>query len=140
MRISDWSSDVCSSDLNAERIGNTTRSLALGRFAFNMAREHVRTRHQFGRPLMDFQGIQWKFADMQIALDAGQLLLYRTATNASNGLPSAQETSIAKAFCNKAGFDICNEAMQVMGGMGYSTETLVEYCFRKTRGWLIAGG
>src|SRR3546814_16834655 len=93
MRISDWSSDVCSSDLNAERIGNTTRSLALGRFAFNMAREHVRTRHQFGRPLMDFQGIQWKFADMQIALDAGQLLLSRPATTASNGLPSAPEPS-----------------------------------------------
>src|SRR3546814_21011059 len=98
-----------------------------------MAREHVRTRHQFGRPLMDFQGIQWKFADMQIALDAGQLLLYRTATNASNGLPSAQETSIAKAFCNKAGFDICNEAMQVMGGMRSEKRRVGKECVGKVR-------
>ena len=51
-----------------------------------------------------------------------------------------KETSIAKAFCNKAGFEISNEAMQVMGGTGYSQESLVEYCFRKSRGWQIAGG
>jgi alkylation response protein AidB-like acyl-CoA dehydrogenase len=125
---------------NAERIGNTSRSLALGQFAFERAREHAITRKQFGRALCEFQGIQWKFADMQIKIDAGRLLLYRAASNADRGLPSAQDTSIAKAFCNQAGFDICNEAMQVMGGTGYSTESLVEYCFRKTRGWQIAGG
>jgi alkylation response protein AidB-like acyl-CoA dehydrogenase len=125
---------------NAERIGNTSRSLALGQFAFERAREHAVTRKQFGRALCEFQGIQWKFADMQIKIDAGRLLLYRAASNADRGLPSAQDTSIAKAFCNQAGFDICNEAMQVMGGTGYSTESLVEYCFRKTRGWQIAGG
>jgi alkylation response protein AidB-like acyl-CoA dehydrogenase len=125
---------------NAERIGNTSRSLALGQFAFERAREHAETRKQFGKALCEFQGIQWKFADMQIKIDAGRLLLYRAATNADHGLPSAQDTSIAKAFCNQAGFDICNEAMQVMGGTGYSTESLVEYCFRKTRGWQIAGG
>ncbi len=125
---------------NAERIGNTARSLAFGRYAFNAAREHVLQRRQFGRPLAEFQGLQWRFSEMQIKLDAGQLLLYRAATNADRGLPSARETSIAKAFCNRAGFEICNEAMQAMGGMGYSVETLVEYCFRKCRGWLIAGG
>lgn len=125
---------------NAERIGNTARSLALGRFAFNAAREVALTRHQFGRPLCEFQGLQWKFADMQMQLDAGQLLLYRAAANADRGLPSAQETSIAKAFCNQAGFQIANEALQVMGGLGYTRESLVEYCFRKTRGWQIAGG
>ena len=125
---------------NAERIGNTARSLALGQFAFETAREHAMTREQFGRPLCEFQGIQWKFADMQVQIDAGRLLLYRAAINADRGLPSAQDTSIAKAFCNRAGFDICNEAMQVMGGTGYSKESLVEYCFRKSRGWQIAGG
>lgn len=128
------------SGFNAERIGNTARSLALGQFSFEQARKHVQIRKQFGRALCEFQGIQWKFADMQIKIDAGRLLLYRAASNADSGLPSAQDTSIAKAFCNQAGFDICNEAMQVMGGMGYSTDSLVEYCFRKTRGWQIAGG
>lgn len=125
---------------NAERIGNTARSLALGQFTFERAREHAMTRKQFGRYLCEFQGLQWKFADMRIKIDAGRLLLYRAATNADQGLPSAQDTSIAKAFCNQAGFDICNEAMQVMGGTGYSRDSLVEYCFRKTRGWQIAGG
>lgn len=125
---------------NAERIGNTARSLALGQFAFERARDHAMTRKQFGRHLCEFQGLQWKFADMQVKIDAGRLLLYRAASNADRGLPSAQETSIAKYFCNQAGFDICNEAMQVMGGTGYSKDSLVEYCFRKTRGWQIAGG
>ncbi len=125
---------------NVERIGNTARSLALGRYAYNVARDWAMQRRQFGRLLCEFQGIQWKFADMKMKLDAGQLLLYRAAVNADGGIPSAEETAIAKAFCNQAGFDICNEAMQIMGGMGYTDETLVEYCFRKCRGWMIAGG
>ncbi|MCF3628702.1 acyl-CoA dehydrogenase [Thalassospiraceae bacterium LMO-SO8] len=125
---------------NVERIGNTARSLALGRLAFETAREHALTRKQFDRPLAEFQGLQWKFAEMQIKLDAGQLLLYRAAVNADNGFPSAQETAIAKAFCNEAGHWVSSEALQVMGGMGYSQDSIVEYCFRRTRGWMIAGG
>ena len=125
---------------NVERIGNTARSLALGRYAFEQAREWALQRKQFGRLLAEFQGLQWKFADMKMKLDAGQLLLYRAAANADRGFPSAEETSIAKAFCNQAGFEIANEALQVMGGMGYSQEELVEYCVRRCRGWMIAGG
>jgi len=125
---------------NVERIGNTARSLALGRFAFNVAREWAMQRKQFDRALCEFQGIQWKFAEMQMKLDAAQLLLYRAAVNADRGLPSAQETSIAKCYCNQTGFDVASESLQVMGGTGYSQESLVEYCFRRTRGWMIAGG
>lgn len=125
---------------NVERIGNTARSLALGRYAFEQAREWALQRKQFGRLLCEFQGLQWKFADMKMKLDAGQLLLYRAAANADRGFPSAEETAIAKAFCNQAGFDVANEALQVMGGLGYSQEALVEYCVRRCRGWMIAGG
>ncbi|KRF22386.1 acyl-CoA dehydrogenase family protein [Phycicoccus sp. Soil802] len=125
---------------NVERIGNSARSLALGRYAYDLAREHALTRHQFGRPLAEFQGLQWKFADMKIKLDAAQLLLYRAAVNADNGFPSPEETAIAKVMCNRVGFDVANESLQVMGGTGYSDETLVEYCLRRTRGWMIAGG
>ncbi|MDB5582421.1 MAG: acyl-CoA dehydrogenase [Bradyrhizobium sp.] len=128
------------SAFNVERLGNTSRALALGEYAFRVARDYARDRKQFGRPLCEFQGLQWKFADMRMQLDAARLLLYRAAVNADNGLPSASETAIAKAYCNKAGFDAANESMQVMGGMGYSQESLVEYCFRRTRGWMIAGG
>jgi alkylation response protein AidB-like acyl-CoA dehydrogenase len=125
---------------NVERIGNTARSLALGRYAYEEARAWALQRKQFGRLLCEFQGLQWKFADMRIKLDAGQLLLYRAASNADTGFPSATETAIAKAYCNQAGFDVANEALQVLGGMGYSQESLVEYCVRRCRGWMIAGG
>jgi alkylation response protein AidB-like acyl-CoA dehydrogenase len=125
---------------NVERIGNTARSLALGRYAYERARQWAMQRRQFGRLLCEFQGLQWKFADMKIKLDAGQLLLYRAAANADRGFPSAEETAVAKAYCNQAGFEVANEALQVMGGLGYSQEELVEYCLRRCRGWMIAGG
>jgi alkylation response protein AidB-like acyl-CoA dehydrogenase len=126
---------------NVERLGNTSRSLALGRYCYEEARQWAMQRKQFGRLLCEFQGLQWKFADMKMKLDAGQLLLYRAATTTdANGIPSAQDTAIAKAYCNQAGFEIASEALQVMGGMGYSQESLVEYCMRRCRGWMIAGG
>ena len=125
---------------NVERIGNAARSLALGRYAFEAARQWAMQRKQFGRLLCEFQGLQWKFADMKVKLDAAQLLLYRAAANADRGFPSADETAVAKAFCNQAGFEVANEALQAMGATGYSSETLVEYCMRRCRGWMIAGG
>jgi len=96
---------------NIERLGNSARSLAFGRYAFNKAREYAATRQQFGRPLCEFQGLQWKFADTAVKLESAQLLLYRAASNADRGLPSAYETAIAKLACNQAGFDAANEAV-----------------------------
>ena len=125
---------------NVERLGNSARSLALGRYAYNTARDYCTTREQFGRPLCEFQGLQWKFAEMAIKLESAQLLLYRAATNADRGLPSAYETAVAKAACNQAGFEVAHEAVQAMGALGYSREALVEYCMRRCRGWMIAGG
>ncbi|MCC7428555.1 MAG: acyl-CoA dehydrogenase [Alphaproteobacteria bacterium] len=129
------------SGFNVERIGNSSRARALGEFAFNLARDHALTRQQFGRPLAEFQGLQWKFAEAKVQLDAAQLLLYRCATRADKlGLPSAMDTAIAKYACNTSGWFAANEAMQVMGGTGYSEDVLVEFCVRKCRGWMIAGG
>jgi alkylation response protein AidB-like acyl-CoA dehydrogenase len=125
---------------NVERIGNAARSLALGRYAYERAREWALERRQFGRLLCEFQGLQWKFADMKLKLDAAQLLLYRAAANADRGLPSAEDTALAKLGCNQTGFEVANEALQVMGATGYSRESLVEYCVRRCRGWMIAGG
>jgi alkylation response protein AidB-like acyl-CoA dehydrogenase len=125
---------------NVERIGNATRSLSYGQYCFDAAREYATTRKQFGRALCEFQGLQWKFADMKVKLDAARLLLYRAASNADRGLPSPDETTIAKLMCNQIGFDVANDSLQVMGGLGYTEETLVEYCVRRSRGWMIAGG
>ncbi|SKB73600.1 Acyl-CoA dehydrogenase [Arthrobacter sp. 31Cvi3.1E] len=128
------------SGFNVERIGNASRSLALGRLAFELARDHVAQREQFGRPLMEFQGLQWKFAEMTVALDGAQLLLERAVRNAADGLPSAYDTAVAKLAANEAGFRVANDAMQAMGALGFSSLTLMEYCVRRTRGWMIAGG
>jgi alkylation response protein AidB-like acyl-CoA dehydrogenase len=125
---------------NVERIGNTTRALAFGEYCFRQARAHAETRRQFGRTLSEFQGLQWKFAEMRVALDGAQLLLYRAASRGAHGLPDAQEVAIAKYACNQAGWMASNESLQVMGGTGFSQDLLLEYCVRKTRGWMIAGG
>jgi alkylation response protein AidB-like acyl-CoA dehydrogenase len=128
------------SGFNVERIGNASRALACGRYAYNAAREHAMIREQFGRPLCEFQGLQWKFAEMALKLESAQLLLYRAATNADKGAPSAYDTTLAKLSANQTGWEVSNEALQVLGGLGYSQESLVEYCVRRTRGWMIAGG
>ncbi len=128
------------SGFNVERLGNSARAVALGRHAFERAREYALIRRQFGRTLCEFQGVQWKFADMEVRLRGAQSLLMEAAHNAGDGLPSAHETAIAKLACNEAGFYAANEAMQIMGGLGFSEESIVQYCFRRTRGWMIAGG
>lgn len=129
------------SGFNVERIGNSSRALALGRYAFDVARQHVLEREQFGKPLAEFQGLQWMFAEMAVKLESAQLLLYSAASQVDeNGIPSAYNTAVAKYACNAAGFEVSNAAMQAMGGTGYSQESLVEYCVRRTRGWMIAGG
>lgn len=128
------------SGFNVERLGNAARALALGRYAFEAARVHAQDRRQFGRSLSEFQGLQWKFADMLMKLEAAQMFLHRAAGVPNGILPSAHDTAMAKLSCNTAGFEVANEAMQVMGAYGYSTESLVEYCVKRTRGWMIAGG
>lgn len=128
------------SGFNVERLGNSARALAVGRHAFELAKEHAMTRMQFGRALCEFQGLQWKFAEAHLKLEAAQLLLYRAASVPEGQLPSAIDTALAKLACNQAGYDAANEAVQVMGGLGYSEEALAEYCLRRTRGWMIAGG
>ena len=128
------------SGFNVERVGNAARALALGEYCFRKARAHAETRRQFGRPLAEFQGLQWKFSEMRVALDAAELLLYRAAVCAMDGLPDPGGVAIAKYACNQAGWLAANESLQIMGGTGYSQELLIEYCLRKTRGWMIAGG
>jgi alkylation response protein AidB-like acyl-CoA dehydrogenase len=129
------------SGFNVERLGNSARALALGKFAFNAARQHALIRRQFGRELCEFQGIQWKFAEMATKLDAAELLLHRAAhSKGADGLPDGYSTAMAKMACNEAGNFAANESLQVMGATGFSQEALVEYCVRRTRGWMIAGG
>lgn len=123
-----------------ERMGNAVRSLALAQSAFDRAVEHAKTRQQFGRDLCEFQGLQWKFADMKVQLDAARLLVYRAVVNAGDGAPQRAEAQIAKLHANETAFKVANDALQVFGASGYSTELPMEYLVRRTRGWMIAGG
>lgn len=107
---------------NVERLGNAARALALGRHAFDVARRHAVERRQFGKALCEFQGIQWKFAEMAMKLDGAQMFLHRAANVAPGALPGANDTAMAKLACNLAGWEVANEAMQVMGGHGYPAE------------------
>jgi len=128
------------SGFNVERLGNAARSIAVGRYAFDFAVEHVLNREQFGRPLAEFQGLQWMFAEQAVRLESAQLMLMRAVVEADAGLPLAHATAMAKYAANDAGFSAANVAVQALGGTGFSEEALVEYCFRRTRGWMIAGG
>lgn len=125
---------------NVERLGNAARSLALGQAALDHAVTYASERVQFGKRIADFQGLRWRLAEMLLKLESARLLLYRAATNTDDGLPSEPETAMAKLACNRAGFDVANEALQILGGYGYDGDSLVGYLFRRTRGWMIAGG
>lgn len=123
-----------------ERCGNTTMSLGLAQSAFDDVTAYIQERIAFGRPLADFQAVQLKIAEMAMKLEASRLLLYRAVVNAGDGLPSLGESSIAKCFANEIVRDVCINAMQLMGGYGYSTEYDMERRVRDSFGWGFAGG
>lgn len=123
-----------------EKLGNAARALGLGWCAYDHAREHVVERRQFGRSICEFQGIQWKFAEAFMQLEAAQMMLYRAAARADAGSLAGDVSSIAKIHCNRAAMAASDMAVQVMGAAGFSGHALTEYCFRKARGHMINGG
>lgn len=123
-----------------ERCGNTTMSLAVAQSAFDYVLDYTQERQQFGKSLVDFQGVQIQLAEMKMKLEAARLLLYRAVVNAESGLPSIGESSIAKCFANETVREVTGKAMQLMGGYGYSKEFPLEQKMRDAWGWGIAGG
>jgi butyryl-CoA dehydrogenase len=123
-----------------ERCGNSTMSLGAASSAFEFVLEYVQERKQFGKPIVDFQAVQLKLADMAMKIDASRMLLYRAVSNAGRGLPTVRESSIAKCFANEMVRDVCGNAMQLLGGYGYSKAFDLEQKFRDGWGWGIAGG
>ena len=123
-----------------ERCGNTTMSLAIAQSALDYVLDYVQDRKQFGKAVVDFQAVQLQIAEMKMQVDASRLLLYRAVVNASQGLPSVADSSIAKCFSNEMVRDVTGKALQLMGGYGYSTEYPIEQKMRDGWGWGIAGG
>lgn len=127
-------------EFNVERCHNAMMCIACGLNAFDKALSHAKGREQFGQPIADFQGIEWKLADMAIELEASRLLIYRAATNAIDADPSRLETSVAKVKANEVGQEVIDEALQIHGAIGYTKDSPIEYLYRWVRGWKIAGG
>ena len=123
-----------------ERCGNATMSLAIAQGALDYALEYVQERKQFGKPIIEFQAVQTRLADMAIKVEAARLLIYQAVSNASAGLPSIRESSIAKCFANEIVREVAGSALQVMGAYGYSKEYPIEQRLRDAWGWGIAGG
>ncbi|MEI8297211.1 MAG: acyl-CoA dehydrogenase family protein [Pseudomonadota bacterium] len=123
-----------------ERCGNATMALAQASGALADVLEYVRERKQFGKPIMEFQGVQLKLAEMQMQVEAARLLIHRAASNAEHGLPSPLDSSVAKCFANEIARTVTGNAMQLMGAYGYSKQYPAERRMRDAWGWGIAGG
>ena len=123
-----------------ERCGNATMSLSIAQAALDQVVDYVQEREQFGRPIVEFQAVQLKLANMAMKVEAARLLIYRAVENAARGFPSVKDSSIAKCFANEMVREVTGDALQVMGGYGYHKEYGMEQRFRDAWGWGIAGG
>jgi acyl-CoA dehydrogenase len=123
-----------------ERCGNATMGLAQASGALEDVLAYVQEREQFGKHLIEFQGVQIKLAEMKMRVEAARLLIHRAACNAQDGLPSILDSSLAKCFANEIAREVCGHAVQLMGGYGYSREYPMERRLRDAWGWGIAGG
>jgi alkylation response protein AidB-like acyl-CoA dehydrogenase len=119
--------------LDRGRVSIAAMALGLGRGALELAIGYAKDRKAFGKPISDYQAIQWKIADSQTALDAAELLVHRAAWLADQGRPYSTEASMAKLFAGEAATRVCNEALQVHGGYGYTREFHVERHLRDVK-------
>ena len=125
---------------NGQRIGAATVALGIATGAYEAALGYAKRREQFGRPIAEFQGIQWMLADMSTALAASQALIYKAAANAGDGFPDVRETAQAKIFAAETAVKVTNDALQVHGAMGYSRNYPLERMVRDARMFTIGGG
>jgi alkylation response protein AidB-like acyl-CoA dehydrogenase len=122
-----------------ERCGNSTMCLGLAAGALEDTLAYVQERQQFGKPLVDFQAVQIKLAEMAMKVEAARLLIHRAVTRAEHGFPSVADSSIAKCFANEMVREVTGAALQLMGGYGYSKAFKAEQRLRDAWGWGIAG-
>ena len=125
---------------NGQRVGAGTVALGIAESAYELALDYARKRRQFGRPIAEFQGLQWMLADMSIQLAAAQALIYKAAARAGEGFPDKREAAEAKIFAAETAVRVTNDALQIHGAMGYSRNLALERKLRDARMFPIAGG
>jgi alkylation response protein AidB-like acyl-CoA dehydrogenase len=119
--------------LDGGRIGISAQALGIARAALAESVAYAKERHAFEVPLASHQAIQWKLADMQTAIDGAYLLSMRAAWLKETGQPFTREASMAKVFASEAAIRICNDAVQIHGGYGYTREMPAERHLRDAR-------
>jgi alkylation response protein AidB-like acyl-CoA dehydrogenase len=124
---------VAMATLDGGRIGIAAQALGIAQAGFDVAREYALERRQFGKRIADFQAIQWKLADMATEIDAARLLVYRAAWRKQQGLPHTEEGAKAKLFASEMARRQTAEAIQVLGGYGYTKEFPVERYYRDAK-------
>jgi alkylation response protein AidB-like acyl-CoA dehydrogenase len=119
--------------LDGGRIGIAAQALGIAQAAYDVAREYAKERHAFGRPIAQFQAIQQKLADMSTEIDAARLLVYRAAWLKERGEPHTEAGAKAKLFASEMARRQTGEAIQILGGYGYTKEFPVERYYRDAK-------
>ncbi len=119
--------------LDGGRISIAALALGIAQGAYEASVEYAKTRQQFGRPIADFQGLQWILADMAVQIEAARLMVYNCARLKDAGLSFKKESAMAKLYCSEVGMWVTTKAIQVHGGNGYSREYPVERFFRDAK-------
>ena len=124
---------------NAQRVGAGTVALGIAQGAFEEGLAYLKSREQFGRPLAEFQGLQWMAADMSVQLEAARLLL-RQAASSGEVFPDMDKAARAKIFAAETANKVTNDALQFYGSSGYGRHLPMERHVRDARMFTIAGG
>ncbi len=125
---------IAMKSLDGGRLNVAACSVGGARACLEAARAHMLNRKQFGRPIADFQALQFKLADMATELEAARLMVRKAAGALDAGHPEAtQYCAMAKRFATDAGFQVCNDALQLHGGYGYTKEYPIERFLRDVR-------
>ena len=129
------------SEFNSERCGNASFCVGFAQGAYERTLKYCKERVQFGKPISELQGIRWTLAEMAIKIQAARLLVYDALIKSEKkGLMIAREASMAKKFANEMAVWVCDQAIQLHGAYGYTTDYEIERYYRDVRGWSMGGG
>jgi butyryl-CoA dehydrogenase len=124
---------VAMATLDGGRIGIAAQAVGIAQAAYETARGYALQRRQFGQRIADFQAIQFMLADMATAIDSARLLTYRAAWRKQVGLPHTAEGAKAKLHASRTAVEVASDAIQVLGGYGYTKEFPVERYYRDAK-------
>ena len=125
---------------NGQRIGAATVALGIAQGAYELSLDYTKIREQFGRPIAEFQGLQWMLADMSTGLSAARGLIHMAAMNAGQDFPDMREAAQAKILASETAVKVTNDALQIHGAAGYSRNLPLERMVRDARMFTIGGG